>query len=308
MPHGTPPLQIRRHADGAFPGAVSVIMDQPGKSVFVLDLELMQRLEVTLQLVPRDATGLILESCAEKAYIAGADLKSIRSLPDDQLERYLAYGTRVFAMLHQFPFPTVAAINGAALGGGLELAMHCDALVSSPPPVKDGKPGKPYPLGLPEAGLSICPGWGGASLLPARMDPVEAIRRTATGATISFDEAIAYGLFADVADNRDELDDQCLDWLARNPDVGRKRDGEPLRWTGRPETRASVLSALDQVRSELPDTPSARAVVAAIDAGLSGGWQAATASEQQSLVKLRHTPEAIKAIDDFFAKSGGGKA
>lgn len=308
MQHGLPPLRIRRHAEGACPGAISVIMDQPGKSVFVLDLELMQRLEATLQLVPRDATGLILESCAEKVYIAGADLHSIRDLSDEQLEKYLAYGASVFSMLHEFPFPTVAAINGAALGGGLELAMHCDALVSSPPPLKDGKPGKPYPLGLPEAGLSICPGWGGASLLPARMDPAEAIRRTATGATISFDEAKEFGLFADVADNRDELDDTCLDWLGGNFDAPAKRDGAPLRWAGRPETRAATLKALDEVRSELPDTPSARAVAAAIDAGLSGGWKAALESERQSLVHLRHTPEAKKAIDAFFAKSGGPKA
>ncbi len=303
-----PPFQIRRHAEGACPGAVSVIMDQPGRSVLVLDLELIQRLEATLQLVPRDATGLILKSCAERVYIAGADLKSIRNLPDEQLERYLAYGSRVFGMLCSCPFPTVAAINGAALGGGLELAMHCDALVASPPAIKDGKPGKPYPVGLPESSLSICPGWGGASLLPARMEPAEAIRRTAAGTPIGFNEAIEFGLFADVADNRDELDDTCLEWLGRNQQAIGKRDGAPLHWAGRPGLRAPVLAALDAIRSELPDTASSRAVAGAVDAGLSGGWQAAIESEQRSLVQLRHTPDAVRAIDGFFAKSGSGKA
>lgn len=303
-----PPLPIRRHADGPCPGAISIVLEQPGKPVVVLDLELIQRVETTLRIVPRDATGLILESASERAFVAGADLKSIRELNDEQLQRYLAYGSTVFAMISQLPFPTVAAINGAALGGGLEIAMHCDALVGCRPAPRDGNPGKPYPIGLPEAGLSICPGWGGASLLPALMDPAEAIRRTASGKPLTFDEAVQFHLFSDVADDKHDLEESCLELLARHRNRTPKRDGSPLRWAGRPETRARVLAALDSVRPDLPDTASSRAVAAAIDAGLSGGWQAALASEQRSLVHLRQTPDAVKAIDAFFAKSGGGKA
>ncbi|MCW5768279.1 MAG: enoyl-CoA hydratase/isomerase family protein [Phycisphaeraceae bacterium] len=303
-----PPLPIRRHADGPCPGAISIVLEQPGKPVVVLDLELIQRIESTLRLVPRDAAGLILESASERVFVAGADLRSIRELSDDQLERYLAYGSKVFGMLSACPFPTVAAINGAALGGGLEIAMHCDALIACKPPMRDGQPGKPYPVGLPESGLSICPGWGGASLLPALMDPAEAIRRTATGTPLTFDEAVNHNLFSEVADDRHDLEETCLEWLARNRGSTPPRDGPPLRWAGRPATRSAVLAALDSIRPDLPDTPSARAVAAAVDTGLSGGWQAALSSEQRSLVHLRHTPEAIKAIDGFFAKSAGPKA
>src|SRR4030095_4414837 len=85
------------------------------------------------------------------------------------------------------------AINGAALGGGLELAMHCDGLVAAPPPSRDGAPGKPYPVGLPEAGLGLCPGWGGTNLLPARMDAADAIRRAASGQTMTDDEGAGGG-------------------------------------------------------------------------------------------------------------------
>ncbi|MFM8818881.1 MAG: hypothetical protein ACKOHI_13625, partial [Phycisphaerales bacterium] len=72
----------------------------------------------------------------------------------------------------------MAVIHRAALGGGLELAMHCDALVGTLP----GEGEKPWLVGLPEAGLCICPGWGGTQMLPARMDPKTAMVATASGA------------------------------------------------------------------------------------------------------------------------------
>ncbi len=308
MSESVAPLPIRRHDSGPCPGSVTILLEQPGKPVVVLDHALIQRIEATLRLVPRDATGLVLASASERAFVAGADLRSIRVLDDDQLRKYLAYGSTVFGMLAAFPFPTVAAINGAALGGGLEIAMHCDALIGMAPQSREGQPGKPYPVGLPECGLSICPGWGGASLLPALIDPGEAIRRTASGKPLTFDEATALGLFSAIADSPSEMESLCQDWLAAARDSMPRRDGAPLRWAGRPSTRAAALLALDAVRPELPDTDSARAVTRAIDAGLSGGWDAAIASEQDSLVRLRHTPPAVQAIDAFFAKSGGGKA
>ena len=180
----------------------TVTLEQPGKPVVVLDHELIRRLEATLASVPGDCRGLVLASASERVFIAGADLKSIQDLSDADLHRYLQHGSRVFAMLAQFPFPTAAAINGAALGGGLELAMHCDALIASPPvPGKDGTI-RPYPIGLPEAGLCICPGWGGTNLLGARIDPLVAFTRTALGQPLSFDEARAAGLFDSVAPSR----------------------------------------------------------------------------------------------------------
>ncbi len=307
MSNAVAPLAIRRHDGGPCPGSVTVVLDQPGKPVVVLDHSLIQRIEATLRLVPRDATGLVLASSSPRAFVAGADLRSIRELDDDQLRRYLAYGSQVFGMLAAFPFPTVAAINGAALGGGLEIAMHCDALIALSPQPRDGQPGRPYPVGLPECGLSICPGWGGASLLPALIDPAEGIRRTASGKPLTFDEARAAGLFSAVAETPEDLEDVCQEWLASARPNTPRRDGAPLRWTGRPATRAVAIDALDRVRAELPDTEAARAVARAVDAGLAGGWSAALASEQESLVRLRHTPQAVQAIDAFFAKSSGGK-
>lgn len=281
-------------------------LDQPGKPVIVLDHALIQSLDETLKSVPKDAAGLILASASERVFVAGADLKAIQDLDDANLLRYLEYAAGVFARLHTFPFPTVAAINGAALGGGLELAMHCDGLVAAP-----SASGKPYPVGLPEAGLSICPGWGGTNLLPARMtDPADAIQRTAAGRPLTYDEAVAANLFDAIAPNPADLLPMAAKWLstpaARTCATRQARDGTPSRWIGR--TRASAtLRALDETRPDLPKTEAAAAVADCVNIGLTQGWQAALAAERTHLTRLRHTPAAKDAIANFFAKSAAPK-
>lgn len=296
------PLPMQRDDDGC----LVLRLEQPGAPVVVLDHPLIQRLEVSLREAERDtkARCLILASASERVFVAGADLKSIQDLGDEQLDRYLAYGQQVFGMLSRLPFPTAAAINGAALGGGLELAMHCDGLIGAP-----SASGKPYPVGLPEAGLSICPGWGGTNLLPARMHPAEAIRRTATGQTMTFDEAAAAGLFDTVASSAGELLATAKAWLLGRVAKGAvKRDGTPSRWIGRREYAPGVSAAVHAIDTDLPKTQSARAVLEAVLTGLGeGGWQGALDVERQELVRLRSTPEGKAAIRAFFEKSAGAK-
>lgn len=301
----TEPFPVVRQTTGPAAGAAIFRLEQPGKPVVVLDEDLIRRLEATLKALPSDVTGLVLASASERVFIAGADLKTISDDDDEQLHRYLEYGARVFGMIPQLPYPTVAAINGAALGGGLEVAMHCDGLVAAPPRSRDGAPGKAYPVGLPEAGLSLCPGWGGTNLLPARMDPAEAIRRTAAGKALMYDEAVEAGLFDRIAPSADDLIPTAMAWLGER--IGRRieRDGAPARWIGRPGCAAAVLSVVDAVRGEVPGTESAKAVVDAVGTGLSSGWDAALAVERRELVRLRHTGSAREALAAFFAKSGG---
>jgi enoyl-CoA hydratase/carnithine racemase len=302
------PLPIKIDETGPFAGIATVVLEQPGKPVVVLELELIQRLEAALNAIPATAVGVVLASASERVFVAGADLKAIMAMDDAQLDKYLAYGSKVFGMISQLPCPTVAAINGAALGGGLEVAMHCDGLVAAPPPSKDGQPGRPYPVGLPEAGLSICPGWGGTNLLPARMDPAEAIRRTASGSPLTFDEAHAAGLFDAVASSNAQLLDTakaCLKARAARGPV--QRDGAPSRWIGRHPRAQAGKDALESVRDEVSATESGRAVLEAVEAGLTKGWQAALSVEHRQLIRLRNTPAAKEAIATFFAKAAPKK-
>ena len=292
-----PPLAIQRDDSDEFAGIVTLVLEQPDRPVVVLDDALIRRLDEALDRVPDDVRGLVLASASERVFVAGADLTSIDRWPDDQLHAYLDMASRVYAKLANLPCPTVAAINGAALGGGLELAMHCDAMVAAPG-------AKPYPVGLPEAGLGLCPGWGGTNLLPARMDAGEAIKLTASGKTMKFDQASQAGLFDAVVEDASDLEAACKRWLVEQSGVTRQdRDGAPRRWIGRPEFASRVLSALDEVRAELPDTASAKAVASCVDVGLTKGWHGAIEAEQEHLVALRHTPEARAALKAFFEKS-----
>lgn len=280
----------------------TVRLDQPGRPVVVLDHDLLRRLEATLAALPRGIRGFILASASERVFVAGADLKTITEWSDDQLHRYLAFGSEVYLTLATLPCPTVAAINGAALGGGLELPMHCDGMIAS-------RSAKPYPVGLPEAGLCICPGWGGTNLLPmwvkAEAIP-DAITRTCAGKPYMLDEAIAAGLFDQVVDSAADLIPACKAWLKSRPPQPASSTNTRELWDGHIAARAAAVKALDAVRHDpqlLPATDESRACALALDIGLTQGYLAALASERDSLVKLRHTPRAKDALAAFFAKS-----
>ena len=93
-----------------------------------------------------------------KTFCAGADLDFMSSLPDiESAQKFAAHGQRVFARFGQLGVPVIAAINGVALGGGLELALQCTERVAS---------NVVKALGLPEISLGLIPGWGGSTLLP----------------------------------------------------------------------------------------------------------------------------------------------
>ncbi|MBY0313747.1 MAG: enoyl-CoA hydratase/isomerase family protein [Phycisphaerales bacterium] len=300
------PLALVVESSGPFAGIATLTLEQPGSPMVVLDRVLIQRIEAALRGLPNALTGLVLASASPRVFIAGADLKTIQADPanpdaDRVLDAYLAYGQRVFGMICELPYPTAAAIGGAALGGGLEIAMHCDALIGAP-----NASGKPYPVGLPEAGLSICPGWGGTNLLPARIDPSEAIRRTASGKPMTFDEAISAKLFDAVAPSADALLSTAKQWIVDHRTKLGRRDGAPSRWIGRPETKPQTLAAIAKLApatDEALKTDPAQAVLAAVNAGLNSGWQAALAIERRELVRLRNTPAGRAAIQAFFDKS-----
>lgn len=313
MHEALPPLSLVLETDGPYAGIATLTLEQPGSPMVVLDEALIRRLEAALKNLPSGTTGLVLASASARVFIAGADLKTIQANPADpdadrKLDAYLAYGQRVFGMLPNLPFPTAAAIGGAALGGGLELAMRCDGLIGAP-----NASGKPYPVGLPEAGLSICPGWGGTNLLPARMDPADAIRRTCTGRPMTYDEAAAAGVFDRTTASPDSLLVAAKSWIAEarskmgQPGGIPRRDGAPARWIGRADVRPRVLAGIAAVRPEFApgtssSTDAARACLDAVQTGLERGWAAALEVERRELTRLRGLPAGKAAIQAFFDK------
>ncbi|MCE9614298.1 MAG: enoyl-CoA hydratase/isomerase family protein [Lentisphaerae bacterium] len=138
-----------------------VTFDQPGAAANVLSREVLQALDGALDWVAAQPglRGVVFLSAKPTIFIAGADVKQLAALDhDDALRAMIREGQRVFARVGDLAVPSVAAIHGACLGGGCELALACDYRVAS----DDHR----TRIGLPETSLGIVPAWGGCTRLP----------------------------------------------------------------------------------------------------------------------------------------------
>ncbi len=130
-----------------------------------------------------DAVGVvILTGAGDKAFVGGADIKDL--LARGMKEGLQGINARLFTAIEQFEKPTIAAVNGFALGGGCEIAMACDLRVAS----------DAAKFGLPETGLGIIPGAGGTQRLPRLVGLGKAKELVLTGDIIPAAEALRIGL------------------------------------------------------------------------------------------------------------------
>ena len=136
--------------------------------------------------------GLILRSGKPGMFIAGADLRELGSAQPEpeQTKRLIQQGLDVVAAIESLPYPTVAAIEGACVGGGLELALGFDFRVASAHPKTE--------LGLPEVKIGLIPGWGGTQRLPRIIGPSTAAELICAGETVKGERARQLGLVFDV--------------------------------------------------------------------------------------------------------------
>ncbi len=289
-------MGLQLHSERREDGIVTLWLGNPHLSALVLDAWLLDQLHLffdDLESQP-PPTGFILMSASPHVFAAGADLAEIDQFSDDQLLAHLTEGADAFARISALPCPSVAAVNGTTLGGGLEIALHCDGLIAAQPAL-GGKPGL---IGLPEAGLGLCPGWGGTQMLPARIDPAVAISMAATGDTKTIGEHPA-GLIDCVIDNAVDLYEAAVHWVEAHPDTRSSHTPKCID----DSNRQAVSASLAKVRGGLPDTPASHAVVEAIEIGIAEGWAAAIAAERRLLVSLRHTDVARAQLEAFFIKT-----
>jgi enoyl-CoA hydratase/carnithine racemase len=146
----------------------------------------------------------VLTGAGDKAFCAGADLKERAGMSDDDVRAQLLLYRSELAWLGEGPFLTVAAINGVALGGGLELALACDLRVAAPG----------VELGLPETGLGIIPAAGGTQRLPRVVGTSKALELIALGRRLGAGEALAIGLVNRVSPEDTSVLEDTLAWLA----------------------------------------------------------------------------------------------
>jgi enoyl-CoA hydratase len=133
---------------------------------------------------------VILTGAGEKAFIAGADIKYMSGLDVGAAKEWGALGHEAGRLLETMPKPTIAAVNGFALGGGCELALACDIRYAA----------TTAKLGQPEVNLGIIPGWGGTQRLARVCGLGIAKELIFTGRLVAADEALRIGLVNDVHD------------------------------------------------------------------------------------------------------------
>jgi len=181
------------HLSLALDGGIAVITIDRPDALNALNGELLLEIGAACDLVEADVgVRALVFTGAGRAFVAGADVEELAALSDPFAGRETALaGQDVMNAIAALPFPTIAAINGFALGGGLELALACDLRVAAPG----------AKLGLPEVGLGLIPGFGGTQRLPRLIGQGRAFDLILTGRHVPADEALQMGLVNRVTDD-----------------------------------------------------------------------------------------------------------
>ena len=170
-------------------GVAEIELNRP-EARNAINLQMVREMNAALDaLLQRDELrAVIVCGSAGKAFASGADIAELRERT--HREAFLAINASLFQRLDDFPRPTIAAIEGFALGGGLELALACDLRVAS----------RSARVGLPEATLGIYPAAGGTSRLPRLIGLGRAKDLVFTGRILDGEEAFALGIFERLCD------------------------------------------------------------------------------------------------------------
>lgn len=177
---------VRLEKDGSI---ATITIDRP-KALNALNLTTLKELKQALAQVVKtpDVRAVILTGAGEKAFVAGADIGEMAGYSTSQALSFAQAGHRIMTILEALPVPTIAAVNGFALGGGCELALACDLIYAS----------EKAKLGLPEVSLGVIPGFGGTQRLARLVGRARAKELIFTGDLLDAAKAKEYGLVLDV--------------------------------------------------------------------------------------------------------------
>ncbi|HZX96770.1 MAG TPA: enoyl-CoA hydratase-related protein [Myxococcales bacterium] len=178
-------------------GLVATITVNRPKSLNALNSRTLRELTQAVRECA-DARALILTGAGDRAFVAGADISEMAPMGPWQAREFSELGHVVTALLEDIPAATIAAVNGYALGGGLELAVACDMIFIS----------ENARLGLPEVSLGVTPGFGGTQRLVRLVGKLRAKEMIFTGDHVDANRAVEIGL-ANAVLPREKLLDHC---------------------------------------------------------------------------------------------------
>ena len=165
-----------------------ITIDSP--PVNALEKQVLDDLDKVLDDIPQDVDVIILTGAGGRAFVAGADIKDFPALTKETGMELVKKGQRIFQKLADLEQPVIAAIDGFALGGGLEVALACDIRIAS----------KRSQIGLPEVSLGIFPGYGGTQRLARLIGAGKAKQLIFSGEPVSAEEAWRIGIIEEVTE------------------------------------------------------------------------------------------------------------
>jgi 3-hydroxyacyl-CoA dehydrogenase/enoyl-CoA hydratase/3-hydroxybutyryl-CoA epimerase len=286
-------------------GIVVLTFDREGASANALSREVLDELDTIVErLAIENPRGVVIHSAKPSGFAVGADIREfVEYAKSGTVLENIENGQRVFENLARLPCPTVAAIHGACMGGGTELALACRQRIA----VDDDA----TKIGLPEVMLGIHPGWGGSARLPRLIGAPDALPAMLTGKPFNARRARAVGLVDRLA-RADELLPEARD-LAKRPQQ-RPFAQRAKAWATNTLPARAILAPMvrkqtaAKVRKEHYPAP-----FALIDTWARGGpsIQQRLKLEAKSVAKLATTPTARNLIRIFFLQErlkglGGG--
>jgi 3-hydroxyacyl-CoA dehydrogenase len=268
------PVRIDREQDVAF-----VVIDNPPVNATSLEVR-AGLLDAVNTLAGNDSVAAIVLIGAGKTFIAGADIREFgKPLRDPQVPE-------VIAAIEQCGKPVIAAIAGAALGGGFEIALGCDGRIATPDAM----------VGLPEVTLGIIPGAGGTQRLPRLTGIAKAIELIASGRRLKAAEAKGLGLLDDVV-ARDLRGAAARQARAL---AGRKRRISELPLPTEPEE--TIARAADEAMKGARGRAAVREAIEAVHDATRMPFAAAAEKERATFQRLRQSEEAAALRYLFFAE------
>ncbi|HEM6739951.1 TPA: fatty acid oxidation complex subunit alpha FadJ [Citrobacter farmeri] len=278
---------------------VAVIsVDVPGEKMNTLKAEFASQVRAMLKQIRENKAirGVVIISAKADNFIAGADINMISRCKSAQEAETLArQGQQLMAEINALPIPVVAAIHGACLGGGLELALACHARVCT----DDAK----TVLGLPEVQLGLLPGSGGTQRLPRRVGISIALDMILTGKQLRAKQALKAGLVDEVVPQTILLD-AAVEW-AKKDRPGHRPLPVRERILAGPLGRALLFRMVSKKTEQKTqgNYPATERILQVIETGLAQGSSSGYDAEARAFGELAMTPQSQALRNIFFAST-----
>jgi 3-hydroxyacyl-CoA dehydrogenase/enoyl-CoA hydratase/3-hydroxybutyryl-CoA epimerase len=285
-----------------------IVFDHPTEKMNVISAQFMEELLNCLDRIGKDekVRGVVLESKKPGVFVAGADIKWLLDLKTAEDCRNFAKMAHVpFDRLEALKVPTVAAISGVCLGGGLEIALACRWRVAVDTPAVQ--------IGLPEVKLGVIPGGGGTQRLPALVGIRSALELATAGKTLRAQEALKLGL-VDAVFPAEHFNEKAKEFLLQKigeqAAVARPWLSGDFRYGAsaeekNPEFQKQLFAGARQMTMKATKgfVPAPFKVIDSMEAGATGGFKAGLRAEQEIFGNILCSNEARNLIDLFMMQN-----